>query len=125
KRFESGDHTSAWPNASAVSRQRHHGLESTRLRGIARAWNTEPTRLASARPASVRLCWVAQSSRRKPAGSPTPGVVTRVAHEDDLTAAAQQLPDGGVVGGRGRRLDQDEQDRDEPTHSRTRSDVEC
>src|SRR5439155_1442208 len=55
----------------AVSRQRHHWLESTRPIGIPLAANAAPTRRAWARPSSERLRWVEHSSRRKPGGSPS------------------------------------------------------
>jgi len=43
----------------------------------------------------------------------------RVAHEDDLDAAAQQLPHG-VIGDRDGRRDEDERGEQEDPHSRTR-----
>jgi hypothetical protein len=42
-----------------------------------------------------------------------------VAHEDDLRAAAQQLPHG-IVGDRAGRRDQDEHGEQQDSHSRTR-----
>ena len=63
------------PMSATVSRQRHHCELSTLPTGTSSARNVSPSRRACARPCSVRLRWVAQSSSRKPGGSPAPPTV--------------------------------------------------
>ena len=57
----------------AVSRQRHHWREYTRACAMPRPRSQSPMARACCRPSSLRLRCVAQSSRRKPSGSPMPG----------------------------------------------------
>src|SRR5215212_7987523 len=56
----------------AVSRQRHQGELRSRPMTIPSALSRAPIARASARPLSLRLRWVAQSSSLKPGGSPAP-----------------------------------------------------
>jgi hypothetical protein len=60
----------------AVSRQRHHSLDSTCATGILSRRNASPSRFASARPVAFRLRSVLQSPSLNPGGSPTPGSVS-------------------------------------------------
>ena len=54
-------------------------------------------RFAWLRPSSERLRWVLQSSRRKPSGSPKPGIGERMPDQHDLAAAAQQIPSSSLA----------------------------
>ena len=103
KAFANAGSTSTRPSAAsvAVSMQRHQGELRTRSIAIRSSRSRAPTARDWARPRSLRLRCVAQSSRRQPGGSPMPGSVA-VAHQGDDAALAQRRPRRGFVGPRRR-----------------------
>jgi hypothetical protein len=79
-----------------------------------------PVASACARPAADRLRWVAQSSRREPAGSPVPGAA---AHQRDRAALAQRREQLPLAGRRRRRQRQQQrQNAAQSRHSHAASD---
>ena len=78
--------------------QRHHGEARIVSTAIPSDLSRAPIVAASARPLALRLRWVAQSSIRKPGGSPTPPGASACRISATCRPARKRGPGLGLVG---------------------------